>query len=132
MRRLLAVLLCGSAVAAAQAAEVPTAPASAASAAAAVPTLQQLADPEWIAAGRKRFISACAYCHGQEGEAGKVKSFKERPGWDPQRIHEVIANGRRRAGNVMPSWKDSISDDEIWRLVAYIKSLTPGETVGRP
>ncbi|HSV71288.1 MAG TPA: cytochrome c [Methylibium sp.] len=97
-----------------------------------VPTLQDLANPEWIAAGRERFVSACAYCHGQQGEAGKVKSFKERPGWDPQRIHDVIADGRTRAGNVMPPWKGSIPDAEIWRIVAYIKSLTPGETVGRP
>jgi mono/diheme cytochrome c family protein len=94
---------------------------------AAVPTAEQLADPVWIDAGRKRFISTCAYCHGQQGEAGKVKSFKERPGWEPQKIHDVIANGRTRAGNVMPSWKASIPDAEIWQIVAYIKSLTPAE-----
>lgn len=91
----------------------------------ALPTAQQLTDPEWVAAGRKRFLSACAYCHGQQGEAGKVKSFKERLGWDAQLIHDVIAQGRVRAGNIMPAWKDSIPDAEIWQLVAYIKSLSP-------
>lgn len=92
---------------------------------ASAPDATALGDPAWIAAGRKRFISACAYCHGQQGESGKVKSFKERPGWDPVAIHHVIANGRVRAGNVMPAWKDSLKDDEIWQIVAYIKSLTP-------
>ena len=94
---------------------------------AAVPSAQQLADPEWVAQGKKRFISACAYCHGQQGEAGKGKSFKDRPGWNPAQIHEVIADGRVRAGNVMPAWKESIPDADIWKLVAYIKSLTPVE-----
>ena len=102
-------------------------PAVAADVAAAVPSAQQLADPEWVAQGRKRFISACAYCHGQQGEAGKGKSFKDRPGWNPAQIHEVIADGRVRAGNVMPAWKESIPDADIWKLVAYIKSLTPVE-----
>lgn len=92
---------------------------------ASAPDAQALSDPAWISAGRKRFISACAYCHGQQGESGKVKSFKERPGWDPTAIHQVIANGRVRSGNVMPAWKDSLKDDEIWQIVAYIKSLTP-------
>ncbi len=95
--------------------------------ASAAPTLQELTDADWIAQGRKRFVSACAYCHGQQGEAGKVKSFKERPGWDPARIREAIANGSTRNGNLMPAWKDSIPDAEIWKIVAYIKSLTPGE-----
>ena len=94
---------------------------------AAVPSAEDLAKPEWVAEGKKRFISACAYCHGQHGEAGKGKSFQERPGWKPTQIRDVIANGRVRAGNVMPAWKESIPEADIWKLVAYIKSLTPGE-----
>lgn len=115
----------GAAAAAAAAVQPAPQPASA-------PDAQALSDPAWISAGRKRFISACAYCHGQQGESGKVKSFKERPGWDPLAIHTVIANGRVRSGNVMPAWKDSLKDDEIWQIVAYIKSLTPPapETLG--
>lgn len=116
----------GAAVAADSPAVAADAPA-AADVAAAVPSAQQLADPEWVAQGRKRFISACAYCHGQQGEAGKGKSFKDRPGWNPAQIHDVIADGRVRAGNVMPAWKESIPDADIWKLVAYIKSLTPVE-----
>lgn len=88
-----------------------------------VPTLAQLADPEWIAAGRSKFVQTCAYCHGQEGDSGKVRPFRERKGWDPQLIHDTIVNGRRRGANVMPSWKASIPDDLIWKIVAYIHSL---------
>jgi mono/diheme cytochrome c family protein len=93
----------------------------------AAPTADELKNPQWIADGRLRFASACSYCHGSEGTSGKVKSFKERPGWDPQAIHDVIAEGRVRAGNVMPSWKSSIPDADIWKLVAFVKSLTPAD-----
>lgn len=52
-----------------------------------------------------------------------ARPFRERVDWDPQAIHDVIANGRRRGANVMPAWKDSLSEDEIWRITAYIRSL---------
>jgi mono/diheme cytochrome c family protein len=89
----------------------------------AVPDLKQLADPQWIAQGRETFVQTCGNCHGAEGDAGKARPFRERVDWDPQAIHDVIANGRRRGANVMPAWKDSLSEDEIWRITAYIRSL---------
>jgi mono/diheme cytochrome c family protein len=88
------------------------------------PSADDLRRADWIADGRTRFVSACGYCHGQEGEAGKVRSFKERKNWDPQKIHDTIMNGRIRGANVMPPWGGSIPDDEIWKIVAYIKSLS--------
>lgn len=90
---------------------------------AAPPDAATLADPAWIAAGRTKFTATCAYCHGPEGDAGKHRPFRERIDWDAQQIHDVIADGRRRGANVMPSWKDSIADEQIWQIVAYIKSL---------
>jgi mono/diheme cytochrome c family protein len=38
-------------------------------------------------------------------------------------IHDVITNGRKRGANVMPAWKGSLSDDDIWRITAFIRSL---------
>ena len=78
----------------------------------------------WIAQGRTKFLSACSFCHGSKGDAGKVKSFTERSNWDPQAIHDVIVNGRVTGANVMPALGQSIPDDEVWRIVAYIKSLS--------
>ncbi|MBK9078394.1 MAG: cytochrome c [Hyphomicrobium sp.] len=88
------------------------------------PSDDDLRRSDWIAQGRAKFISACSYCHGSKGDAGKVKSFTERSNWNPQSIHDVITNGRTRGSNVMPPWGGSIADDEIWRIVAYIKSLS--------
>ena len=89
-----------------------------------MPSPVNLLDPEWIRAGKTRFIQTCAYCHGTQGEAGKTQSFKTRRNWDPQLIHDTISNGRVNGPNVMPSWKGSIQDDVIWKIVAYIKSLS--------
>jgi mono/diheme cytochrome c family protein len=88
------------------------------------PDAQQLLDPQWIREGRGKFIQTCGYCHGPEGDSGKHRPFRERVDWDPAAIHSVIANGRRRGANVMPAWKDALSDDEIWRITAYIRSLS--------
>lgn len=87
------------------------------------PSLSELRNPDWIAEGRTKFVQTCAFCHGVEGQAGKTRSFKTREGWDPQVIHDTIAEGRVNGPNVMPSWKGSIPDALIWKLVAYVKSL---------
>jgi mono/diheme cytochrome c family protein len=89
----------------------------------AVPEAAQLKDPAWIAAGRAKFVPTCAYCHGQEGDSGKNRPFRERIDWDAEVIFDVISNGRKRGANVMPAWGDSISEEERWKIVAYIKSL---------
>ncbi|QID16389.1 cytochrome c [Nitrogeniibacter mangrovi] len=96
-----------------------------------VPSAEQLRDPVWIAAGKQKFIHTCAYCHGTEGEAGKTRSFKTRTGWDPRIIHDTIVNGRVNGPNVMPSWKGSIPDPLVWKIVAYIKSLSADFEAGQ-
>lgn len=90
------------------------------------PDPRQQAD---IEEGKTRFIQICAYCHGQEGEAGKTRPFRSRTDWDPQVIFDTIANGRVRGGNVMPAWKDTIPPEDIWKIVAYIKSLSASTPV---
>jgi mono/diheme cytochrome c family protein len=77
-----------------------------------------------IQEGKARFVQTCAYCHGQEGEAGKTRPFKTHTNWEPQAIFDTISNGRVRGGNVMPTWKDAIPPEEIWKIVAYIRSLS--------
>lgn len=98
-----------------------------ANAVAAPPSDQQLSDATWIAAGREKFANACAYCHGSEGDSGKVQPFRERINWEPREIHDVITNGRKRGANIMPAWGGSIPDEEIWKIVAFIRSLSGKE-----
>lgn len=87
------------------------------------PSAEDLASPQSIQAGRAKFVSACAYCHGSEGDAGKNRPFRERIDWDATQIYQVIHDGRQRGANVMPAWNGTIPDEQIWQIVAYIKSL---------
>ena len=126
------VFACGLAATAAQAEENPGKPPAAIEGSTApAPGEDDLKNPEWIQAGKTRFVQACAYCHGTRGEAGKTRSFETREAWDPQVIHDTIANGRVNGPNVMPSWSGSIPDDMIWKIVAYIKSLSAGYKTGK-
>jgi mono/diheme cytochrome c family protein len=82
-----------------------------------------LANPEFIAAGKKRFARSCFYCHGFEGEGGKGASLQRRPDLTPDIIFNTISNGRVRGSATMPPWKSTLSEEEITQLVAYIISL---------
>lgn len=92
-----------------------------------LPPEKDLASAVWIEKGQELFAQSCAYCHGMKGDAGRTKSFAERPGWPPAKIYAVISKGRIRGANKMPSWEGLIPEDDIWKIVAYIKSLTPAK-----
>jgi mono/diheme cytochrome c family protein len=82
-----------------------------------------LSNPEVIALGKKRFNRACFYCHGYEGAGGKGASLQRRADLTPDAVFNTISNGRIRGSSVMPPWKNSLTAEEIWQLVAYILSL---------
>lgn len=84
--------------------------------------------------GRQLFKQNCVACHGPEGrgDGPAATSLKPHPadlammaGHHPDGdLAWKIANGR----GPMPPWKGSLSEDQIWFLVTYIKTLraTPG------
>lgn len=82
-----------------------------------------LTDPDLIASGKKRFNQACFYCHGDEGSGGKYSPLQNRPDLEPRFIFDTISNGRIRGSSVMPPWGKSLTQEQIWQLVAYIVSL---------
>lgn len=82
-----------------------------------------LANPDAVAAGKKRFNRSCFYCHGYEGEGGKGAPLQRRPDLAPDVIYNTISNGRIRGSSVMPPWKNTLSEEEITQLVAYIIAL---------
>jgi mono/diheme cytochrome c family protein len=84
----------------------------------------QLDDPALVESGRQRFNQACSYCHGKEGAGGKTKAFKGRHDLEAPAVFDTIANGRKRGANIMPPWKNTLSEAQIWELVAYILSLS--------
>jgi len=82
-----------------------------------------LGNPDVIAMGKKRFNRACFYCHGYEGVGGKGATLQRRADLTPDVIFNTISNGRIRGSSVMPPWKNSLTEEERWQLVAYILSL---------
>lgn len=76
-----------------------------------------------IAAGETLFNRRCAgKCHGLDAFAGEdAPSLRERSHLTPMIAYVMITYGR--PGTAMPPWQERLSDEDIWRLVAYVVSL---------
>lgn len=77
-----------------------------------------LTDADRIQAGKDIFESTCAsYCHGFDPIL-----FVGRTGLDEQYVFNTIRDGGT-AATPMPPWGEVFTPEEIWELVAYVKSL---------
>ncbi len=76
-----------------------------------------------IASGETLFNRRCAgKCHGLDAYAGEdAPSLRERSHLTPPIAYVMISYGK--PPTAMPPWKDRLSDEDIWRLVAYVVSL---------
>jgi mono/diheme cytochrome c family protein len=92
--------------------------------------------------GERHFGHHCAVCHGLDGQATGVPfADNMSPPIPPLASHGVqeyrdgqlrwiIRNGISPSG--MPAWDDVLSDDEIWKIVLYIRHLPPEGSLGVP
>jgi cytochrome c oxidase cbb3-type subunit III len=79
--------------------------------------------------GRTLFVRMnCSGCHGGRAGGGMGPSLRDVDwlyGNSDAQIFSTIAEGRAHG---MPAWGVRLNSDQIWKLVAYIKSLrTPQE-----
>jgi cytochrome c oxidase cbb3-type subunit III len=86
-------------------------------------------DPVAMQDGRRLFDwYNCSGCHGGHAGGGMGPSLRDTTwiyGSEDAQIFDSIAEGR---ANGMPSWGSRIPENQIWELVAYIKSMrTPQE-----
>lgn len=97
----------------------------------------QSAAPD-VAAGRTTFQALCASCHGAAGKGDGVAAAGLNP--KPRNFQDtafgasrtdaalkkVILEGGAASGlsPVMPSWKGSLTDQDVVNLIAYIRSLS--------
>lgn len=83
-----------------------------------------------IAEGGKLFIAYnCMDCHGADGSGAMGPSLQDGRwhfGGTPGDVFQSIYEGRPDG---MPSWGGRIADDQIWRLVAYVRTLDKGHAV---
>lgn len=86
-------------------------------------------DPAAIDAGRKLWRqTGCYSCHGGVAEGGVGPSLIDDE-WvyvpTDKTIYKAISQGRR--GTVMVSWSKDLNPDQIWKVIAYIRSLYQGD-----
>ncbi|MEK6323967.1 MAG: cytochrome c [Acidobacteriota bacterium] len=90
-------------------------------------------DESSITEGRKTYLRHCASCHGPSGKgdggmalAGGTPSNLTDETWDhgssDGEIFVVIRDGTSAD---MESYKDKLTEKQIWQLVNYIRSLSP-------
>ena len=98
--------------------------------------------PQTVADGKEAFSHYCVACHGMDGQNTGVP-FADRmappvpslASYDVQRYSDgqlkwVIDYGIWPSG--MPGSKGTLSDDEIWSIVVYLRHLPPAGSVGEP
>ena len=90
-------------------------------------------DETSVAEGRKIYLRHCASCHGPSGKgdgsmalAGGTPSNLADETWDhgssDGEIFVVIRDG---VSSDMESYKDKLTEKQMWQLVNYIRSLSP-------
>src|ERR1700759_3784816 len=95
-----------------------------------------------MAAGKEAFGHYCVVCHGLDGQATGVP-FADRmtppiPSLASHQVQDysdgqlkwVIDNGLAPSG--MPASKGTLSDEEIWSIVHFLRHLPPAGSLGEP
>lgn len=80
-------------------------------------------------AGRGLFRIMCAPCHGIQAKGGRGPDLTLgvfHAGESDRDLFRVIADGV--TGTEMPGYQTRIGDDNIWRLISYIRSVSTRRT----
>src|ERR1700722_19425043 len=95
-----------------------------------------------ISDGKEAFSHYCVACHGLDGQNTGVPfadhmspplpslASKEIQEYTDGQLKWVIDNGVSPSG--MPASKGTLSDDEIWSIVLFIRHLPPAGSLGEP
>jgi mono/diheme cytochrome c family protein len=93
-----------------------------------------------VAAGEALFLASCATCHGEtgmgDGDAAAGLDPKPASLADAEMLAELsdgylywrieLGGAMEPFNSAMPAWGEAYSEDQIWQLVTFIRSL-PGE-----
>lgn len=76
-----------------------------------------------IKAGEKIFDERCMDCHGGDASGGAGPDLTDETwiyGGTDADLFTTVSTGRKGG---MPGWSGQLKDDEIWKAIAYIRSL---------
>ncbi|MDY6944755.1 MAG: cytochrome-c oxidase, cbb3-type subunit III [Pseudomonadota bacterium] len=88
------------------------------------------APADWIEAGRTRFETICAACHGADGKGNQMLGAPDLTdnawlhGGDFNSVRATITNGRN---NQMPAHLEMLGEAKVRLLAAYVLSLSDSE-----
>lgn len=94
--------------------------------------------PESLARGREMFVKACAPCHGLQGKGDGQQIMKDNQGFPlkPRDLTSGLFKGESTSealyhrltaglpGTPMPSYKDALTQEQIWELIHYVQTLS--------
>jgi len=92
--------------------------------------------------GKEHFGHHCQICHGLDGQntgvpfamqmsppVADLKS-KDVQDYTDGQLHWIIVNGVNPSG--MPAWKGILEEDEMWKIVRYLRHLPEKGSLGIP
>jgi Rieske Fe-S protein/mono/diheme cytochrome c family protein len=89
-------------------------------------------DPVAVAAGKDLYAASCGGCHGGQGEGNGIPTMPppsafavDQSAWTDGYLYWRIETGATGgpSGSVMPAYATQLSDEDIWRIVSYLRSL---------
>jgi mono/diheme cytochrome c family protein len=87
--------------------------------------------PEVVSEGRKHYLRLCQNCHGKDGRALESIDFEATDLTEPIRFRHGSTDGdlfystKEGAGNDMPPFKDKLTDEQVWEVVQFLRSIGP-------
>ena len=81
---------------------------------------------------RQKFVDHCSSCHGLDLAGGRAPSLFDQTLLESrtdEALHHTIDAGRPAAG--MPAFNGVLSDDEIWKLILFLRT-SAGAMKGKP
>ena len=86
------------------------------------PTNPYPGDPTAVEEGRLLYIKTdCYSCHELGGRGGGMVADLTKTTLSDGKLFKTISNGR--PGTLMVKWRGVLTDDEIWKIVAYLRSI---------
>jgi cytochrome c oxidase cbb3-type subunit III len=91
--------------------------------------------PERVSAGKEKFATLCAACHGADGKGNSTLGAPNLSdniwldGGSVKDIRETISNGR---ANHMPAHLERLGETEVRLLAAYVLSLSQPSALSQP
>ncbi|MFL5273205.1 MAG: c-type cytochrome [Anaeromyxobacteraceae bacterium] len=101
-----------------------------------------VASAQEIERGRRAFAAYCIVCHGLDAQNTGVPfaaamappvpplTSPDVQAYSDGQLRWIIANGLFPSG--MPAARDLLSDEEIWRIVLWLRHLPPAGSLGEP